>query len=360
MRITHIISDTNIGGAGVLLSSIIGGISKRLDTEVILPNGSSLSPRLQGLGARVTELPLSPDKSFSPKDTAVLYRYLSKNAPDILHSHASLSSRIAGRLLGIKWLISTRHCATGTPRRGGLSSMLYNRLTDLTVSTADFATENLISEGVPRERIVTIKNGSEKKVRLSPEERVRLRHRLSIPDGATVIGSCARLERVKGQDLILRAVKRLLPKYDLWLLIVGDGSERRNLYQLGARLGLLSRTVFTGFVSNPLPYQSIFDINVSASRGTETSCLATSECMSLGIPTVASDFGGNTEMIRDGVNGLIFESDDDDALSDALLRIIGDEALYSRLCQGALRVFSEEFTVGRMNESYLALYLGLA
>ncbi len=358
-KITQVISDSNIGGAGVLLSRIVGAISDSFEVEVILPTGSRLTDRLRSLGARITELPISPDKSFSPSDICELYLYLSRNRPDILHSHASLSSRIAGRLLGIRRLLSTRHCAKAEAGRSPLARALYNRFTDLTVATADFAKENLKREGVPEGKIVTIKNASPSRERLSPENRRRLRHSLSIPDGAVVIGSCARLEYIKGHDLIIRAARRLVPMHDIRLLFVGDGGEAAKIRALCASLGLLDRVIFTGFVSDPNPYQSIFDINVNASRGTETSCLATSECMSLGIASVVSDFGGNTEMIEDGVSGLVFQSDDELSLALSLDMLISDRALYQRLCRGAREAFERSFSLPRMSKSYLELYRAL-
>ncbi len=359
IKITHVISDGNIGGAGVLLSSIISGTSGAFDTEVIVPRTSQLLSRLGGLGAKITPLSIHPDKTFAPSDVATLYRYLRKNTPDALHSHASLSSRVAGRLLGISRLISTRHCALSPNEKSPLRRLLYNRLTDLTVSTADFATDALVREGVPREKIVTIRNGSEKKERLSEQERGELRRSLGIPDGAVVIGCCARLEPVKGHDLIIRAAARLTPRFDIHLLFVGGGSAMPSLLELCASLSMLRRVHFTGFVTNPHPYQSIFDINVNASRGTETSCLAISECMSLGIPSVVSDYGGNPEMIEDGVSGLIFACDDDEALSEALARMMSDRALYERLAASACGSFDKSFTKSKMVSSYLSFYLGL-
>jgi len=340
----------------VLLSSILSGTAGVFDTEVIVPRTSALVGRLSGLGARITPLDISADATVGTRDIATLYRYLKRNTPRLLHSHASLSSRIAGRLLGIPRLISTRHCATARNAASPLRRIFYNRLTDLTVSTADFATRALIGEGVPEGAIVTIKNGSEGKRRLPPEERLKLRDALGIDRDAAVIGMCARVEWVKGQDLLFRAVSGLCQRYNIFLLIVGGGSALYEMKRLCAQHSLLGITHFTGFVDNPHPYQSIFDINVNASRGTETSCLATSECMSLGIPSVVSDFGGNPEMIRHGVSGLIFNGDDAEGLTDALSLLLEDRALYESLSRGARVCFLSDFTREKMNERYISLY----
>lgn len=364
MKITHVISDSNVGGAGILLASVTRGLMDSFDFEIILPRGSELIPRLPSGRVKITELDIKRDKSFDPRDTMLLYRYFKMTRPDAVHTHASLSARLGAVMAGVRPAISTRHCAKPSSlirKRGLFSRLLYDLSTDLTLSTADFATDNLIAEGVPKERIVTIKNGSAKMEKLSEREAEDLRKSLGIPIGARIVGSVARLETVKGQDVILRAAAKLqdlLP--DVFYLFVGDGSQRERYESLAARLGLGKRAIFIGYVEEPWRYESLFSVYVNASRGTETSCLATSECMGMGIPAVVSDFGGNTEMVEDGENGLIFSCDNAESLSAALFRILSDEALLRRLSLGAERIYSEKFSLGAMLEGYKGLYCSLS
>ncbi len=364
MKITHVISDTNIGGAGILLSSIASELKNEFEFEIILPKGSRLIERLPSSSVKITEADISPDKSFSPSDIGRLRRYFKRTAPDIVHTHAALSSRIAARLAGVPVCLSTRHCARSedaVKRRNLMQRIIYNCFTDITISTAEYATRNLIGEGTKKGSIVTIRNG----VRIMPKQDTDAEQdilkNLKIPKNARVIGSVARLERVKGQDLIIRAAAEILKDFnDVYFLIVGDGSLAEEYKHLAAKLGLLEKVIFTGYVSDPAIYQKHFYLNVNASRGTETSCLAISECMGLGIPTVASDFGGNTEMIEDGVNGLLFKSDNAFDIERCLRSILCSEALYSRLSRGAVRIFRERYSIERMISEYRNLYLKAA
>jgi glycosyltransferase involved in cell wall biosynthesis len=364
MKITHVISDSNVGGAGVLLASIAKRLSSVFDMEIIVPRGSALAERLSGTGATVKELEMVADKSFCAKDARAFYKYFKENPTDVLHTHASLCARLGGAAAGIRSCLSTRHCAIPKDKIKKMSVLkrkVYEYCTDLTISTADFATDNLVSEGIPRSKILTIKNGVEKVARTSAEERRALMRSLGIPDGAMIIGSAARLEAVKGQDLILRAAARLIRRNeDIYVLLVGDGSMKEQYKALAARLGILSKTRFTGYVPSPAEYQNLFYVNVNASRATETSCLATSECMSLGIPTVASDFGGNREMIRSGANGLLFRTDDLFDLEEKLGKIILFPGLRRKLGKGAQTCFKERFSIERMAGEYKELYLARA
>ena len=362
-RITHVISDSNIGGAGVLLRSVAASLNDEFDIEVLLPKGAGICSMLREGGIKLYELPMQSDTSFNPRDTAAFRRLFSRHQTDVVHTHGALSARLGARLAGIGSCLSTRHCAIPLPnlsKKGYLKRKVYNYCTDLTVSTAEYATENLVYEGIPRDRILTIKNGVARRRRIDEAERSRLLAELNIPHGAVVIGSCARLETVKGQDLIISALPRLIAAgFDVYLLLIGTGRAREALERLCARLGILGRVKFTGFIDDPTSYQNLFQINVNASRGTETSCLATSECMSLGIPTVASDFGGNTEMVFPGKNGLIFKSDNVFSLASELLKLIYDRHLYERLSAGAEEVYESCFSIERMTAQYAQLYRSL-
>ena len=361
MKITEVISDTNVGGAGVLLASVVTALKNDFEFEVVLPSASRLRGRFPD-GVRVTELPVAKDKSFSAKDVRTFAKHFSESRPDVIHTHASLSARIGARLSCSAALCSTRHCSTPShaiKRLCAAERFLYNFTTDLTVSTADFAKENLIREGIPEKRIVTIKNGSPDLAAL-PDNSHRARLGLKLDTDSAVIGSVARLEWVKGQDVILRAAPKILSHFpNARFLFLGDGSMREEYLRLAAALGIKDRVEFLGFVESPADYQRLFTLHVNASRGTETSCLAISECLSLGIPTVASDFGGNVEMITNGKNGLIFPADNPHALAECVIRLLSDRKLYESLRHGARKSYLESFCTEKMADRYRKLYYEL-
>ena len=87
LKITQVITDTNIGGAGILLSSIVRGLSDEFDFEVILPKDSKLIQRLPK-NVKITELDITKDKSFNFKDALTFYRYFLRVncVPDVMLS----------------------------------------------------------------------------------------------------------------------------------------------------------------------------------------------------------------------------------------------------------------------------------
>lgn len=362
MKITHVISDSNVGGAGILLSSLVEELKNDFDFEIILPVGSALSERLPS-GVKITLLPTEPDKSFSARDVALFRNYFRENSTDIIHTHASLSARIGGKMAGIGRCISTRHCAypdTAVKKMLLHKRLLYELSTDLTVSTADFSTENLLRSGVKKEKIVTIKNGSRDQSEKVKDSTFSLHAALGIPKEKKIVGCVGRLEKIKGQDLILRAAREVLKFFaDTHFLFIGTGSQINEYKKLAASLGIDKSVTFTGYVSDPARYQKDFYINVISSRGTETSSLATSECMSLAVPSVVSSFGGNKEMVNHGRDGLIFNTDNIFSLSSAIMELLENEELHRSLSSGARKSYEEKFSSRRMAEDYKRLYLSL-
>lgn len=360
-KIAHILSDTNIGGAGILLRTLSVSLAGEYDWQVLLPPGARLAPLLAEQGVAVREVPMHPERSFDLSDVRLFYRLFREDPPDIVHTHASLSARVGAARAGVPCLLSTRHCAGRQDEQRGIGGQakkwFYNRYTTFTVSTAKAATEELIRGGVYQNRIVRIPNGTPPVPPLTRGEKAALREALGLSAGQVVLGCCGRLEEVKGQDVLLRAfalLHRENPR--LVLLLVGDGSLRGEYTRLAGTLGIGGAVRFTGYTDRPGAYENLFFLNINASRSTETCCLVTSECMSLGIPTVASSFGGNPEMIEDGTSGLLYPKEDFFALAKAVRSLLCDPLLYARLCRGARRRYEEAYTAEAMAAAYRSLY----
>lgn len=365
MKIVEAITDTNVGGAGILLITRLRNSEKtNASYHVLLPKGSALRERLREIeGVTVWELSVKGDRSFC---VGAVWRYISLLQylkPDLVNCHGALSCRIAAMLCRVPCRIYTRHCAYPPKawQRTFPGKWVLGRaqraLSSYTVAVADAARENLTQMGSDPARIRVIINGVEALPRLSETEKNALRRRLRVPDRAFVVGICARLEPCKDHECFLRAAERLArgdSRY--YFLIVGDGSRAEALMERCRLSGIGERVRFTGFVDDVSPYFNMMDINVNCSVGTETSSLALSEGMSLGIPAVVSDYGGNPYMVRHGENGLVYPRGDDRALADAIDRLARDPSTYQTLSEGALRRFCEELNASHMTKETEQLY----
>lgn len=354
MRIVEVMTDTNVGGAGVLLCNRLLHSEKDIESVVLLPRGSKLKKRLSTLGVKVAPLRHCRDRSFDLLAIPELCIKLFLLRPDIVNSHACLSSRIAARLVRIRASVYTRHCSYP------LSSIYQNRcvraalgyvtslLSDRVIAVSPAVKRDLIAMGITPKKINVVINGAEPIHRSDEQTRTETRCLLGIPKEAIVVGIFARLEQCKDHETFLRAARVIANISDeYYFLVVGTGSAERRLRTFCKRLGIEKRVIFTGFAEDVAPLMNITDINVNCSIGSETSSLALSEGMSLGIPAVASDFGGNRYMIRDGVNGLIYPRGDHRRLAGSILHL-SEKELYEKCSKQALRRFSYELNAENM------------
>jgi glycosyltransferase involved in cell wall biosynthesis len=232
-------------------------------------------------------------------------------------------------------------------------------LSDRIIAVAHIVKRDLLQMGVDPERISVVINGAKPLKMASASEIEAMRERLGVARGERIVGICARLEKCKDHETFLRAAEIICRNSrDYRFLIVGEGSQRCALEDLAGRLGIADRVTFTCFCENVAEYINLFYINVNCSVGTETSSLALSEGMSLGIPAIASDYGGNPYMVRDGVNGFLYPQGNADELATRIL-LLEDDALYRRLSAGAYERFCRELNAKRMTQATEKLYVEL-
>ena len=369
IKILHFITDTNIGGAGNLLYQQVKGLDKsKFEIFVALPCKSALIKKLRYVPCKLICFKHGADKSFSIENIIESYKIIKKVSPNIVHSHGSLSSRIAATLLNIPCRIFTRHCDPPTPKalKNPLSKRIIgtinNTLSTSIVATAECAKESLIEMGCNEEKIITIVNGAAPVRPLSDEEKALLRAKYGLNNANFVISYFARLEEGKGHKTLLDAAKICQNQYpNFRFFIVGSGTQEKPLKKYSTELKINDIVHFVGFCDDVSPIFNITNINVNCSYLSETSSLSISEGMSLGIPCVASDVGGNAYMIKNGKNGLIFQKQNATELAKSLMRLYEDKNLYKKCSLGAAKRYREELndkiSCQKMTDFYLREYI---
>ena len=207
MRVLEILSDSNRGGAGVYLENYAANASPDTEIVVALPQGAMMAGRLRRAGAQVVECALHADTSFDRHDVAVLRTCIETFAPDVVHTHGSLSGRIAARLAGRCKTVYTKHTLS-PPRRGikgRAAAALDNRVTDAAIAVSRAAQDNLLQDGLDPSKVFLIYNGITGFSPAGPEQKKRAREALGIPQGGIVAACVARLEPVKNHRMLLEA-----------------------------------------------------------------------------------------------------------------------------------------------------------
>lgn len=362
MRVVEVISDMNIGGAGVLLLNRLAYCNgDKYNTCVALPRGSALAPRIRALGVECVEMDVRGDASFDLRAIGKYIRLFRRHRPEVINSHGALSARLAAMLCGVPLKICTRHCFFPVPKRYGLIKWIVSPLNDLCtdafIAVADAAKQNLISLGVDERKIFVIINGVAPLKAISAGEKDELRRTLRISADTTVLGICARLEACKGHEWFLKVLRELRGDAVRYVaLLIGDGSLRRQLEKRTFELGVGDMVRFIGFVEDVSPYMNVVDININCSVGTETSSLALSEGMSLHKPAVVSDYGGNPYMVKHGENGFVCPCFDHLGMAEYIRILRNDRELYQRMSDNAYARFCNELNVERMSRHTYELY----
>ncbi len=361
----HVLHDTNVGGAGIFLLNLITAMpDNEYRHTVLLPKGSALVPRLCRAGVSVTALPITPDASFSPRDVLYLSRFFARRPSACIHTHGSLSARLAARLAGRTPVITTRHCTWhDVAQFHGMKKLLSPAcvgLSDLYVATAEAAVRDLTLLSVPRHKIRVIQNGSPEKPRPAKEAVAEAAARAGIEPRDFVVTMTCRLSPEKGCDTLLSAARILLETDQSYrFLFIGDGPDRRRLLSLSEDYGIKDAVRFIGYTEDTSPFLAISNIAVNCSRGTETSSLALSEAMCASLPLIASDFGGNPQMVTHGENGYLFQTDSPPALAAAIARLKKSPFTYAAMSLASRGRYLRDFTAEAMSRRYLSLYRSL-
>lgn len=350
-KILHILTDSNFGGAGRYLINYLRSHDRsRFQICVVLPRGSLLVSEVAPLNVAMIEADGIADQSFSADAIRTLRRIIRTQQPDLVHTHGSLSGRIAARLCG-KRVIFTRHCAFNVPsylKKGPghwLNGVVNHLLADHIIAISPAAAENLTDAGINRDKITVMMNGCEPLKRSSEAEIAALKARFGIGPNVFTAGILARLEPYKGHSVMLDAAKELMEEgREFRFLIAGSGSEEAAIRRRIQELGLENHVQLLGFVSDVAPLLSILDIQLNCSVESETSSLSIIEGMSMGLPTAASNCSGNPWLIEDGVSGVLFENGSAQDLAHRLRMLMDDPQKLEHLRQEAQKAYRSRYT----------------
>lgn len=169
--------------------------------------------------------------------------------------------------------------------------------------------------------------------RFSPgDEPEGLRERFGIPTDTPIVLYVGRLDIEKHLPVLIEAATIMRDAARFHLVLVGMGIDREHLEQLAAKAGIRDMVTFTGRIEEEDKTGFFRMANVFAMPSpAELQSISTLEAMATGLPVVAVNAGALPELCHDGENGLRFERDDAKGMSDALLRLLGDDELARRM-----------------------------
>lgn len=343
MKILHINLAKDWGGGENQTFLLLKGLKKTKEIDLILATakGSILEKKAKEEGIYTVNLSI-----FS------FFVLIFKEKIDIVHCHRGgkgLLYTFLFKIAGIKTIYTKR---TSFPiKRNILNYLIYKSLDKVVgISNAvgvylkDFGLEKkmkIIYSCIDREKF-NIEDGS------IPEDLVKFK---DLP----IITEVANLQKVKGQSILIKAAEEIIKFFpNAQFLFVGEGKERKNLENLVRELKLENNVHFLGFredIDRILYITTVFVIP-SLCPGIPGSLR---EAVVMGKPVVASNVPGMEEIVKDGVNGFLFDKDNIMDLRDKILVLLKDKNIREKFSQENLKL-SEEFSCEKMVKDYIVLY----
>ena len=361
------ITDLAADGAQRQLLELVKGLDSSRFRPVVLTihPGGAMEPEFKAVpGLRVLSLEQKGKHDFSCLfKTFGILRRMRVDVVQPFLTPATFFGLLPAILSRTPVKIVTERASRGNTSTG-LGYRLYLKGEDLLSHFADWCVSNsqagqeyLIQRGINSSRTKVIYNGINLGRLTHDDESVgQVRQKLGVPSGGKVIGMMARLFPVKNHALFFQSaalIDKAIP--DTRFALLGDGPLRGHLEELCMGLGLNSKTVFFGEQRDVATYLAVFDIAVltSDAEGCSNSLL---EAMALGKPVVATDVGGNREVVQHGETGLLVPAKNSQALAEAIITLIRNPKLAQAMGQrGKERAFTQ-FDMKSMVHKYESLY----
>jgi glycosyltransferase involved in cell wall biosynthesis len=362
-RILYIDSSGSVfGGGQVSLLELLGRVSKaKFRPFVVLSEKGKLSEKVQKLNIECEIIKMSTLKILNPfvllGTLSQLFRFMKLHRISLIYANSSRAAIYAGLVakflkIPMLWHVRIPH-----------SDRLLDRFLAF-LSTKIIVVSQAVGkrfDWLPKEKKGLVYNGIDIN-KFSPTAKdVDFRAKFNLQSTHTVIGTVGRFSPEKGHTILISAIEkvaRIVPK--IKVLFIGDGNEkfRLSLREKIKKLELSSYFVFTGFcedIQNILGIMDIFCLP-SLSEGFNRGLL---EAMACGLPVIATAVGGNIEVVKNKVNGLLVPPGNPEALASAIIALLKDRKEAQRMsCEGRRIVeenFSIETNVKKIEEIYLQI-----
>ncbi len=351
IRVVHLVSTLQIGG----LEKVVLDLARHADQErfalhvLCLDDLGELAPHF--------DVPVELLGCARLSKTQAILRVqarLRQLRPDVLHTHnprPHILGVSAARMAGVPVVVHTKH---GRNDPGRWRTVALNRIasqfTDRVIAvSSDAGAVARQIERIPARKLNVIRNG------------IDLARFPSAPSrpGARRAVHVARLNPIKDQATLLRATRIVADAMpDMRLDIVGDGPSRAELESLTDELSLRDHVRFLGYRSDVSELLSTADLFVLSSRS-EGISLTLLEAMATGLPIVATDVGGNREVVVPGETGLLVPSQDPATMAAAMHELLSQPAIAQQMGAAGRRRAEDEFDLRRVVARYEQLYLSL-
>lgn len=341
------------------------GLRERgFDVLLACPEEGELSHRARD--SKFTVRNFSPFQDYDLRSAFNLSGFLARENVDIVHTHHSRAHAVALAsmyFLGIRRrnipaLVVTRRVSFPIP------SHVFSRFKYCSpkvlgyVTVANFIREVLIKGGVEGKKIAVIPSGTDLSQFYPRPPNENLRKEFNLPAGVPVVAKIANYGVWKGQDVFLKAALETKNRgLKAIFLLAGRDTQSPDVRQKIKNLGLGEDTVrLLGFRTDIAEILSLVDVSVNSAVAGEGISGALRESLAMGVPVIASDAGGNREIVRPGETGEIFPKGDWTALAEKIIFALTNRERTRAMASTGRDLVRREYTIERMVEKTMDFY----
>jgi len=365
LKVMHVFNRLGVGGMEKVMADII----VRFDSAVITPVVCCITDKLfygkqiEKNGIKVV-IVSDEDRRFLPRRIFALAKLFKDEKIDIVHSHSGVyrDAALAAMFAKIPVIVHTDHGKFYPDTKiSRLNHYFFSLLRDRVIAVSDELKKFLIADvRINKSKVVRIYNAVDVFEYCCDVDVAKKKRELKIDINTKVVGVVARLSPVKDHQTLFYAFKKVKEKHnDVKLVLVGSGSLENNLKKLSVELGLENSILFLGKRSDVKELLPVMDI-VCLSSLSEGLSITLTEAMAAKRPVVATNVGGNSELVVDGVTGLLVKPRNSDEMAKAINRLLDDSQLRLSMGNEGQKRVEREFNIDKAVRRYEQLYVELA
>jgi len=330
---------------------------------LVCPTEGGLVEKAEKLGIETEIIRMGSLKTPNIFSTAAtvfkLRRLIKKKKIELIHSDSPRQALYASLAVRKTKTPLIWHVRVSTAEKKSLDRFLYNRSRKV-IAVSRAASLRFAEYDLASDKLVVIPNGVDLTQFKPMYPDRKLQEELGIEAGSVLVGTLGQLIPGKGQDVLLKAAKRIAEQApEVTSVIVGNGNTvyRKTLEELSAGLGIEDKVRFIGNREDIPQIMSCLDITVLPSTShLEGLSRVIIEAMACAKPVIATDTGGNPEAVEDGKTGILVPPGDPDGLALAILELARDADKRKRMGEAgrkrAEQLFSIEMNVDRIEKIY--------
>jgi len=370
--ILYIITQSELGGAQKYVFDLAINFKNEFNISVAVGEQGEQGELINKLKQKNINYYIIPylKRSISPIDDLIalieIIKLIKKIKPDIIHLNSSKIS-ILGSIASIfskSKIIYTAHGWVFNEPMPKLKKLFYKYSEKITalfknkiICVSEFDKQIAIKEKICNpKKLITIHNGI-KQINFLSKQEARQKLFRNNQNSKLIIGTIANLYKTKGLEYLIQSIKILTSNFQFPIItiIIGEGSERKNLQNLIDQLNLKNSVFLFGKINNASEFLKAFDIYVCSSvkEGLSYTLI---EAMQTELPIVATNVGGNSELIINNKTGVLIKPQNQQELTNSINYLIKDKALSNKLGVNAKQKAMNEFSLESMISKTKKIY----